>query len=180
MASQPIRPITTRRAIAITITTTLLLAVAAAPAAPAKSRLLAEPNGTVTIQWPDRVCSSADEDGSISYDTEVHSPDLQNRPEGVDAEPDAAATDDEGSVRDDPDADTDVSGWPTFQLEPWRVVYKVSGSYEAWYDWTCAVGNVQIEPVDPDAHTVMRAARASHRAKVGAARTQARRRGVRR
>lgn len=153
---------------------TVLLLLLAAPAADAKSRLLAESDGTVTIEWPDRVCTqdgieddlpvtfSLDEIVEIDDDATVDTP-----ANGVDF--DDVIVDD---WRDE------MLDWPEVPVKPWRVVYRADGSYDAWHDLTCAIGDVNVDPVDPDARTLMRAAHASHHAKVKAVREKARRRGL--
>lgn len=150
---------------------TVLLLLLTAPAAHAKSRLLAQPNGTVTIEWPDRACTRAgvEDDLPVTFSvSEVDSPAPSDAPF-------------DGMVLDDTadDSYVDDSEWPLFPVKPWRVVYHSNGEYDAWHDLTCAVGDVTVDPVDPDARTLMRAARASHHAKVKAARSHARRRGIR-
>lgn len=154
---------------------TVLLLLLAAPAADAKSRLLAQANGTVTIEWPERVCTpDGVESEPITFslqDLDFDSPAVTETP--IDeVELDESETD--PVLVDDYD-------WPAFPVKPWRVVYRDSGAYHASYDLTCAdaAGDVAVDPIDPDARTIMRAARASHRAKVKAVRAKARRRGPR-
>lgn len=153
---------------------TVLLVLLASPAADGKSRLLAEPDGTVTIEWTNRVCTPSDLDSEPVTFSPTDALDFDS-PAVTDTAIDDVELD---AVRPDDSADAPELLYPEFPLRPWRVEYRADGSYATSYDLTCASDDVLVDPLDPDARTLMRAARASHRAKVKAARDKARRRGL--
>ena len=140
-------------------TATLGVAVSllvAAPMAHGSARLFADADGTVTMEWPENACGGGD-DPIVLVDN-VEAPEAE-------------------TFVDDPDAPVEwaVAELPVVPVRPWRLVYRTSGEHETWYDDGCAPGEVEVDPLGPTEGTLLRAARASHRAKVKAARSRARR-----